>query len=399
MVTYDDIYDAYLLTRNNKRRSADSVEFELHAESNIANLVDAINTRTLQPSAYTFVAPRPKPREVFASALQMRIVHHYIDTRIRPFIEDEMSERSFNNRVGKGTTAAIYQLNKDVRELTDRYRKPAMLIKLDLTGYFPNALQDVVYQQLVDITKRRYNGKDKDDILYMIMVCTYSYPTKHCYRKSPIWKWEDINREKSLFSKGEGVGGAIGFLFWQIAMNFYLNKIDLWIIGFETIRYVRFVDDMYFVVPYEEYREFLSFLMPELRKRLAEVGCTLNEKKFYCQDARKSYSTLGTVTNCGREYLSDRIIRNGRKAILNLNKCVRFNKSEVFMCTINSYLGMCNSHLEHKNAERMLALVNKSWWKYCKYNENKGVVNLRSDFWEPKLKKYGFIKQKQERKR
>ena len=226
------------------------------------------------------------------------------------------------------------------------------------------------------------------------MVCTYSYPTLHCYRKSPLWKWEDIAKGKSLFEKDLGTGGCIGFLFWQIAMNFYLNEVDVWIGTYETILYIRFVDDMYFCVPKEEYKEFLTLFMPELRKRLAELGCTMNEKKFYCQDARKSYSTLGTVTKCGREYLSDRITRNAERAIRNLNKCARNNKKEVFLCTVNSYLGMCKTHMEHKNAERLVGMINKRWWKYVEYDAERCVIKDKSDYWEQKLEKYGLSKRK-----
>ena len=67
MVKEEDMYTVYFLARKNKRRSEDAVIFELDYERRIKNLVSAINEKTYRSNAnYTFIARRPKPREVFA---------------------------------------------------------------------------------------------------------------------------------------------------------------------------------------------------------------------------------------------------------------------------------------------------------------------------------------------
>ena len=106
--------DAYKTARRNKRRSADSVDYELHAERNLSRLYDALCDRSLTPSAYTFVTMKPRPREVFACEMGMRIIHHYIDIRMRPLIEARLKERTFNHRLGSGPDEAVNQLAEDI---------------------------------------------------------------------------------------------------------------------------------------------------------------------------------------------------------------------------------------------------------------------------------------------
>ena len=45
MITIDNIVEAYMTARENKRRSADQVEFELHWEANCMALYDDIVNR------------------------------------------------------------------------------------------------------------------------------------------------------------------------------------------------------------------------------------------------------------------------------------------------------------------------------------------------------------------
>lgn len=118
MIDKRDLVDAYKTAPHNKRRSADSVDYELHAERNLSRLYDAICDRSLTPSAYTFVTMKPRPREVFACEMGMRIIHHYIDIRIRPLIEARLTDRTFNNRIGYGPDEAVNQLAEDIFEVS-----------------------------------------------------------------------------------------------------------------------------------------------------------------------------------------------------------------------------------------------------------------------------------------
>lgn len=58
------LIDDYLGCRANKRRSPDSVHFELHWERDLARLLGDFNDRTLVSFLYAFVNPNPRDREV-----------------------------------------------------------------------------------------------------------------------------------------------------------------------------------------------------------------------------------------------------------------------------------------------------------------------------------------------
>lgn len=371
MVEMKDIYAAYLVARHNKRRSADSVEYELHIEANLRKLLDEINGRTLRPTAYTFITMKPRPREIFACEMGLRIVDHYMDIRLRPLLEKRFTDRSFNNRLGLGAKAAINQLATDIYEVSSGYTRDAYVIKIDLKGYFPNASQDRVYEQLRQVIEEDYEGEDKDDMLYMLMASVYSYPTKHCYRKSPLWKWNYMPSDKSVFTKPDGIGGCIGRLLWQNAMNYYLNDFDWWVINNICPHYVRFVDDMVFVV--EDKDAFLPYL-EDIRAKLAECGCRMHPTKFYCQHYMKGVEFIGSVIQGSRIYVASRTIRNTRKAITDLNRCARPQKLTEFLSSLNSYLGIYKTRDGLKRANAMMDEVSIKWWAYCSVDENTKAI-------------------------
>ena len=372
-----DLIEAYKRTRKNKRRSEDSVLFEMHWERNLRDLRKAIEARNLQSSAYTFVRWDPRPREIFACNMGQRVAHHYIDIRLRPLIEAELTDRTYNNREGFGPDAATNALISDIYEVSRGFTRDAWIIKWDIQGYFPNARQELVYKQLSELAVRNYEGEDKDILLYLILVSVFSYPAHHCYRKSPLWKWELIPPDKSLFTKDDGIGGAIGHLIWQNAMNYYLNDLDHWLRDDLRLAFGRFVDDSWAVVQNKE--AFLT-LMPEIRRRMAEVGCRLHPKKFYCQHYTKGVEFLGTHIKMDRVYLNNRIARRAARAIQNYNKCVRVEKLDGFVASINSYLGFCKGRNAYGIARNLIDMVNPAWWEFCRFNKERLCVEMREGY-------------------
>ena len=196
-----DIIQAYKRARHNKRRSSDQVEFELHWETLCLKLYNDIVNHTLRPTAYTFITDYPKAREVFASDMSTRILHHYLDMRMRPLLEARMSDHTFNNRIGMGQNACQNAVISDIYEVSNGFTEDAWIIKLDMSGCFPNIRQDIAYRQLEEVILSDYFGYDKDELIYILSVCVFSYPTYHCYRKSPRDKWSKVPGEKSLFTK------------------------------------------------------------------------------------------------------------------------------------------------------------------------------------------------------
>ena len=91
-------------------------------------MCDAINNRTYQPTAYSFIVTDPKPREIFASDFSTRILHHYIHERLVPMIDKRLSKHTFNNRKGMGTSACQDAVISDMYEVSNGYTEDSMLV-------------------------------------------------------------------------------------------------------------------------------------------------------------------------------------------------------------------------------------------------------------------------------
>ena len=368
MIAIEDLIEAYRVARRNKRRSPDQVEFELHWEANCCALYDNIVNRCVRPTAYTFVTAYPKPREVFASDMSTRVLHHYLDIRLRPLLEQRMGPHTFNNRIGMGQAACQNALLSDIYEVSNGFTEDAWIIKVDMSGCFPNINQDIAFEQLKKVIVEDYSGADKDELLYILQVCVFSYPTHHCYRKSPLSKWTKISPNKSLFNKPDGVGAAIGHLIWQNAVNYYFHEIDEWLMSLGIV-FERFVDDFVFVTSNKE--SFLLYIMPELRRRLAPLGAKLNENKFYCQHYTKGVEWLGAHIKMDRIYINGRIVARGMTRARRFKRRIGPGGIDRLLSSMNSYLGVCKNLNGYNQAQKIIRCIPAGWWAFVKFNRRR----------------------------
>ena len=379
MVSIEELQETYQVARGNKRRSRDAVLFELDCERNLARLCDDLNGRKLDTSTnYAFVVFSPKPREIFATTMNVRIVHHYIDRKLRPIYEDVLSERSYNNRKGKGLHAAIARFREDVREMTDGFRKDAWIAHLDLKGYFPNADVEIALAQQLALVDKYYIGDDEADIRYMLETCMRADPARHCSVYVPRSNWSAIAPEKSLFNKPVGTGGAIGFLCWQNAMGLYINDVIKWLQSFGFLRVVVFVDDIYIVTSDRE--KFLD-LMPEIRRRLGALKVSLNERKFYFQHCSKGVRVLGSHVKFGREYADNVTVMRAFRKVDEWRhaKDVRW-RCDRLLSSMNTYVGIFKSKDMRKVTERFKGEVLGAFGRYLGWNERKACFALKPKF-------------------
>lgn len=176
-MTYQDLYEAYLQCRKNNRKSTDQVEFELNYPSKLANLLKDLNNRVYKPKKnYCFIHYRPKAREVFAAEVQLKIIQTYVDIKIRPLIESELIDRTYNNIKGRGMHAAVQRVFNDIKEVSEDYTEDCYIIKLDLQGFFPNMDQHIAYDKVKNLVESKYKGNDLEDLLYCIRIACFCNP-------------------------------------------------------------------------------------------------------------------------------------------------------------------------------------------------------------------------------
>jgi RNA-directed DNA polymerase len=386
MTELTDIIEAYMAARRNKRRTADQTDFELHWESGCCRLLRDIRGRSLRPTAYTFISHRPRPREVFASDMATRVLHHYIDIRLRPLLERKMGPHTFNNRVGMGQSACQNAVVSDIYEMTEGHTGDAWVIKLDLKGCFPNIVQDIAYRQLREVVESGYKGSDKDDLLYILQVCVFSYPTLHCEVYSSPEERSAIEKGKSLFDKPPGIGAAIGHLIWQNAVNWYFHGIDEWLDSFPEIRHERYVDDFYIVA---KDRRVLPALVPEMRERLAALGARLNERKFYCQHWTKGLECLGVHIKGKNVYLNRRTVDSAVTAARHLGR-PSAGRVDRALASLNSYIGMARRVCGYKRVMEILTAVPAGWDKFLHFNGRRQVLEANESFRTRNVRKFNL---------
>ena len=370
--------EAYYDCRRSKRRTASAIVYEMNYESNLIALRDRINTRTYQPGkSICFVVTRPRYREVFAASFEDRIVHHYIALRLEPLFELVFSPRTFNCRKGKGQLYGVKMLEADMKEASNDYTTDCWVMKLDLQGFFMSIDKALLARMIDRFIVQYYQGDDIDDLRYLCQVVILHSPEKNCDRHSPAEFWSHLPANKSLFTNGEGKGVAIGNLFAQLFANFLLNRLD-WYIEELGIKYHgRYVDDFYCI---HQDKQVLLSAVPKIRAKLAELGLSLNPKKFYFQHYTKGVEFTGAVVKPYRTYCCNRVLTNFIAAVRKLNKTRKIDDVTHAVCSINSYLGLLRQSNEYGKRREILGMIAQRIYKWIYIKGHYEVVTIKNKY-------------------
>lgn len=328
------------------------VSFEVDLYANLRKLRDEINSRSYIPlHNYSFMHRRSeRPREVFAAEPQLKIMMAFALTRIAPIIEAHLSPRTFNNRVGMGAQLAVNTLINDIYEVSCGYTRPCWIIKIDYKGYFPNMSRDYAWRLVSDIVRHEYHSWDKEEVLYCLSVACFCDP-KRSVRKSPLWEWADYPAYKSVYLTPDGIGGFIGYTFWQAVASLYPVVVDRWIEENIGPHFVRYVDDTVIVT---DNKELVLSMIPELRRRLAAIGITLHPRKFYCQPYEHGVEFLGYRVLPGRVHLKRRTVNRALQVARSRDRGRRN-----YVDAVNSYLGMIKATSDRRLAIAVLDTVQR----------------------------------------
>ena len=352
MFKLEDIYLAYYDCRKNKRATASCIEFEVNFDSNCTRLHEELNSRTYQISeSIAFIVTKPRRREIFAASFRDRVLHHLVDIKLRPLIEVELIDMTYNNRKGKGSSACIKQLKEDIRVTSDNHTKDCWVLKMDMKGFFMSLSKNILVEKVHKFIDEKYFADDADALKWLVEVILRDNPEKHCFLKSDISMWDDLDKSKSLFHVPDDLGLPIGNLISQLLANFYLNDFDHYAskeLGFSC--YGRYVDDFYIVSTDKE--KMLSSI-PLMREKLQKVGVTLHPHKFYFQHYSKGVEMLGAIVKTGRSYVHIRTINNAFQKVRRMT-IEKTTANENDVAVINSYLGLMGAHRTFKLRRKLV---------------------------------------------
>lgn len=382
MIDFETILEAYLDCRKRKRSTVGATEFELNYVQNLIELMNEVNSRQYRiGKSICFVVRYPRYREVFAGDFRDRVIHHYIALRLEPLFERIFCGRTYNCRKGKGQLAGVIQLAEDIREESENYTKDAYVMKVDLKGFFMSIIKSKLSRMVDDFIVEYYKGDDKEDLRWLCNLVVMHRPELNCERRSPLWMWNFIPKEKSLFTNGEDRGIAIGNLFAQLFANFLLNTID-WKIDAVCIRHNRYVDDISFVS--KDKKKLLS-IIPMLRIELGKLGLMLNEKKFYLQHYSKCVQFTGAVIKPDRIYVANHTINSFAFAVERLGKAAEMGMIDDInknIASVNSYLGIMSHYNEYATKRRIMAKLPPKFYEYCYIEGHFDVVKLKYKYTE-----------------
>lgn len=372
-------------TRKNKRYGRDSIDFEYNWAPLLVRMMRELMGRTFRiDTNYAFLTSIPKWREIFATFFQGRISDHLICDTLMPYVEMELHPRTFNNRRGKGSQAAINQVIEDICEASNGYQSPARIIKWDLKGFFPNANLDCMEQfYLHIIDKYRYElaqcyGDDFPDLLkWLTMVTIHCCPADHCELRTPPQMWaEHIEPHKSLFNKPQGTGAPIGRMTSQMGMGLYINDEVRWLNDECGIRTVLFMDDGVMSVPESQHQYALS-LLPILRKRLADKSVMMNDRKFYDQPYQHGLEFLGSHIHPWSIILNDVTWSRCIARIHEYNQLTaveKYRELDHFISTVNSYTGLLNNRTSYNRIIQLKTIIGEEWWQWLDWDQRRQCI-------------------------
>jgi RNA-directed DNA polymerase len=323
--SFEELVQAYLDCRHNKRNTTSALAFEVQLEANLCQLDEDLRNGKYKPGrSICFVITRPKPREVWAAEFRDRIVHHLLYNRISPRFYAGFIADSCACIPGRGTLYGAKRLEAKIRSITQNWSRPAHYLKLDLANFFVSINKHVVHQLLA----KRVNGW----WLQLAELVLFHDPREDFeYRGDPALL-DRVPPHKHLTSQPSHLGLPIGNLSSQFFANVLLDALDQHIKHDLRCRhYIRYVDDM---VLLHESPQWLNAAKVDIEAWLPQhLGLQLNPTKTILQPVARGVDFVGQVIRPWHRTSRKRTVNEAMSRVRNIDA------GELFE-TANSYFGL-----------------------------------------------------------
>lgn len=258
---FENLYQAYLSARKNKRFRRDVLRFSASLEENLIQIQNELIWNTYEVGRYKeFYVYDPKKRLIMALDFKDRVVQWAIYRQLNPLLDRRFIEDSYGCRIGKGTHKAADRLQYWLRQ-TDRKPDKYYYLKLDISKYFYR----IDHEVLIKILRKKISDERLMQLLESIINCDdtkFGIPTGI--------DADQCDKEDRLSE----VGIPIGNLTSQMFANLYLNELDQY--AKHTLKlhyYLRYMDDIIILHNDKKYLHEIkatieNFLNDELRLQL-----------------------------------------------------------------------------------------------------------------------------------
>jgi len=261
IIDYENLWNAYLNARKNKRFRGEVLEFSHNVEENLIEIQNELINKTYKVGKYReFYVFEPKKRLIMALPFRDRVVQWAVYQLLHPLFDRQFIHDSYACRKDKGTQRAADRVQYWERKLVRSHKKPYYL-KLDMSKYFYRIDHDV----LINILERKIND---DDLLWLLSIIIRSEDTKFGIPIGDHFYEED---------RLSDIGMPIGNLLSQLFANLYLNELDQYAKHDMRLHYyIRYMDDV--VILHQDKNE-LHRILQEIEVFLSiELKLQLNNK-------------------------------------------------------------------------------------------------------------------------
>lgn len=247
IVSYDNLYAAYLAARKGKRYRGAAATYGAHLEENLINLHNHLVWRTWRPGrAHEFRVYEPKQRDIQAPPFADRIVHHALVRVVEPIFERGFIHHSYACRKGKGAQRAVAAVQGMLRSAQAEYgTRDLWVIKADIKAYFASIGHDTLFR----LIRRRIS----------------------CPQTLALWR--AITRG---YGHDHGLGVPVGALTSQLDGNIVMDHLDHAVTDHAGVgRYVRYMDDTVVILPGKAAAQAVLALIDD---EVTSLGLRLNPK-------------------------------------------------------------------------------------------------------------------------
>jgi RNA-directed DNA polymerase len=360
--TLEKLWRAYEDCQKRKKNTVNALKFELNREKNLVKLLDDLKSHRYKISRHIcFIVTVPTPREIFAADFRDRIVHHLLYRELYKMVDADLIADSYANRQGKGTHAAVYQIQKFIKEVKIE-TGGGFYLKLDVQGFFRSIDRKILFKILEDKLLKKVPGYIFDsnhddvwlqDVFWLLRKIIFNDPTKDfIYKGNPALQ-KLIPPNKSLFySAGRGL--PIGNLTSQFFANIYLNELDQFItkkLGFS--RYLRYVDD--FVIVSHDKVKLRSFIKPIDDFLQEHLSLKLHPHKICLQPVSSGIDYLGYFIKPTYKLVRQKVVKRFKKKLHKISFAKRLSPDQIeeMLPMINSYYG----HFSHAESHNLRATL------------------------------------------
>lgn len=354
---YSDLQDAYRLACRRKNNNSHRIAFELNREENLSELASSILRREYAPVSFSrFIVTEPVVREVIAADFRERVVHHYVDSFLSPWLERILIYDCYSCRKEKGISAGVKRLEHHIRSCSHNYTRACYVLKLDIRSYFMSIDRNILWQkaerllQWIGRQQEPESGIRMDrtarfrTVAYLTQCIIRNNPLENCvYKGNPLLQHR-LPAAKSLAASPPDCGLPIGNLTSQLFSNLYLNSFDHFMKDTLHLKhYGRYVDDFFLV---GNNPDALLALVPAIRLFLqADARLELHPDKICLCNVSDGVAFLGSYLKPFRRYVLKKTVARIRVKMKRMNECPTeffLDKRQRFgaLSSVNSYMGI-----------------------------------------------------------